>query len=77
MSDSNAELPLVRRTRRAAFVPPDPEQVAGPAVSRQWSLGARPSGQTQLPRNRKIAGNLPSWDPTPPGEVLVRRGSAT
>lgn len=77
MTETSASSPIVRRTQRAPFVPPNPEQADGPAVSRLWSLGARSSGRTELPRNRKIAGDLPSWDPTPPGEVLVRRGSAS
>lgn len=32
-----------------------------------------PNGKPQLSRERKIAGNLPDWDPVPPGELLIAR----
>jgi hypothetical protein len=68
---------VVRRTRRSPFVPPS-GQADGPAVSRELlSRGA--IGKPQMSRNRKIAGDLPDWDPLPPGEITVLRpnGSRT
>ena len=45
------------------------------AISRNWSTLSRPAGAppNQLGRQRKIAGDLPTWDPLPPGEQVVKR----
>ncbi|MET0932007.1 MAG: DUF2510 domain-containing protein [Aeromicrobium sp.] len=71
---------VVRRTRRAPFVPPDradpPDSTT--TVSRDWGLGLRSSKVKKdvgLTRNREIAGDLPSWSPLPPGELSVDRSS--
>lgn len=45
----------------------------GVTVSRNV-LGARATVKTKTSRERKIAGDLPEWEPLPPGELLVRRG---
>lgn len=72
---------IVRRTRRTQILPPLDEQeseVSGITVSRDWGLGLRSANSKKdsgLPRNRKIAGDLPDWAPLPPGELSVDRNS--
>lgn len=66
---------VLKRARPSLFKPPEPprdEQM----VSRNV-LGGNRVDKPELSRNRKIAGDLPSWDPTPPGEIHVmpRRSS--
>ncbi|MBS1696410.1 MAG: hypothetical protein JST91_29845 [Actinobacteria bacterium] len=60
---------VLRRARPAVFIAPQPEE--GTLVSRDIGLGRSLPKQPELSRNRKIAGNLPSWDPLPPGEIRV------
>lgn len=67
--------PVVRRTRLSPFIPPTPPDPT-PALIARDSL--RAGGRTpQLSRNRKIAGDLPDWEPLPPGEVRVTRRSSS
>jgi len=42
-------------------------------ISRSWALLTRSGAPSQMGRARKIAGDLPTWDPLPPGEQVVRR----
>ena len=63
---------VIRRTRRRPFIPPAPD--ADTTVVSRELLSRNKSAKPQLSRNRKIAGDLPGWDPLPPGEVVVRRG---
>ncbi|MCF6389348.1 hypothetical protein L2K20_20430 [Mycobacterium sp. MBM] len=73
--ESMSEAPpiVIRRARPSLFVPPNPsdqEQV----ISRDIGVQRRPQKQ-EISRNRKIAGNLPKWDPLPPGEIhVIHRG---
>lgn len=75
----NTDPVIVRRTRRAPFMPPQPSQdsnTAGAIVSRNWGIGLRSANAKKdsgLTRNRKIAGDLPEWSPLPPGELSVDR----
>ena len=64
--------PIVsRRARASVFVPPKPQD-QGQVISRDVG---RKTAQPKIPRNRKIAGNLPEWDPLPPGEIhVIHRG---
>jgi hypothetical protein len=64
---------VVRRTRRKPFIAPLNED-ATPAVSRE--LASRKPAKPQISRNRRIAGDLPDWDPLPPGEIVVARHRA-
>jgi hypothetical protein len=61
----------VRRTRRNPFIPPS-DHDQGPAVSRELLSRGR-AATAQLSRNRKVAGDLPDWDPLPPGEIILAR----
>ncbi|WP_156628664.1 hypothetical protein [Mycobacterium sp. 1274756.6] len=73
-TSSNGSDGIIRRTRRRPFIPPTPD-AENTVVSRE--LLSRGKGKkSQLPRNRKIAGDLPTWEPLPPGEIVVRRGEA-
>ena len=63
---------VVRRSVRLTFQPPAETPDELPTVSRTWAartIAAAP----KLPRERKMAGDLPSWSPAPPGSVPVRR----
>lgn len=53
----------------AAASPADSAVVVGRGLLRSKAAHQKP----QLSRERKIAGDLPSWDPVPPGEIAVRR----
>jgi len=66
---------VVRRGTRSAFSPPPADaSTTSPTVSRAWAAGrSGPAGVQQLSRQRKMAGDLPEWEPLPPGEILVRR----
>jgi hypothetical protein len=59
---------FIRRARSSAFIPPEPRE-HGQMISRD--NGLRRVDKPELTRNRRIAGNLPAWDPMPPGEVRV------
>ena len=64
----------VRRPRAAARLLPRVEPVdSGVVVSRNvlHSSAARSAPTTS--RERRIAGDLPDWEPLPPGELFVRR----
>ncbi|MFT4298207.1 MAG: hypothetical protein QM597_01000 [Aeromicrobium sp.] len=72
---------VVRRPGQSPFTPPEPEKASGPTplVSRDWGTGLRASGRKKdsgLTRNREVAGDLPEWSPTPPGELKVRRATS-
>lgn len=67
-----------RRAGRRPIAPPTPVPgVDALTVSRNWS-SSRPLGdrKPKLPRERKMAGDLPDWEPLPPGELTVRRPQA-
>lgn len=69
--------PLVGRPsgrRRPRFVE-KPKKQDDTLVARRNLLTATKTaaGQHQFSRERKIAGNLPDWDPMPPGEIRVAR----
>ncbi len=58
------------RSRMLARTPPPTGD--GVVVSRNV-LGTRNGTKPQTGRERKIAGELPEWEPLPPGELVVRR----
>lgn len=67
-----------RRAGRRPIAPPTQVQgVDALTVSRNWS-SSRPLGERKpkLTRERKMAGDLPDWEPLPPGELTVRRPQA-
>ncbi|WP_167349999.1 zinc ribbon domain-containing protein [Pseudoclavibacter helvolus] len=69
---------IIRRAGRRPIEPPTPVQgVDALTVSRTWS-SSRPLGERKpkLSRERKMAGDLPAWEPLPPGELNVRRPHA-
>lgn len=68
---------VIRRTRTSPFLPPPVREDAAPVISRGWAQAQSSSaGPSKLTKQRKMAGDLPDWEPLPPGEVLVRRGTA-
>lgn len=60
---------IIRRARSNVFVPPQPQH-EGQLISRDVGL-QRKIVKPEISRNRKIAGNLPAWDPLPPDEIHV------
>lgn len=60
---------VLRRARPAVFTPPLPDD--GKLIARELGLKAGLSKQSELSRNRKVAGDLPAWEPLPPGEIHV------
>lgn len=66
----------IRRPGRRFLPPAAPEQSQPTTVSRDFTKSRKRTETSKLSRNRKIAGDLPAWDPLPPGESPVnRRGS--
>lgn len=56
------------------FLPAPPRAAEAAVVVGRGFLSSKASPQKQqLSRERVIAGDLPSWDPMPPGEIAVRR----
>lgn len=73
------DITAVTRPRRSVVAAPQPVADEGPVISRSW-LGARSAAtpaEPQLTRERRMAGDLPAWEPLPPAELQVRRGSRT
>lgn len=70
------DLPQIRRRTRTMFVPraEDPNDVE--LIVSRGILNARQSKKPETSRKRLIAGNLPGWEPMPPGESLVNRPAA-
>lgn len=61
---------MLRRARPSVFIAPQPAN-EGQVLARDFSLRRGADKPKELTRNRKIAGNLPVWDPAPPGEIKV------
>lgn len=82
MSEPTTPIPpeapaVVRRPAASRFVPrgdtPPPE---APLVQRNVLRPGRDKGKALTGRERLVAGDLPEWEPLPPGELFVKRGSA-
>lgn len=74
MSENPADA-VVRRVPRARgkFTGRVPAAPAEDDLVARAILGARASATSRLSTNRVIAGDLPGWEPLPPGELSVRR----
>ncbi|NCD18376.1 MAG: hypothetical protein EOL89_00065 [Actinobacteria bacterium] len=76
-AEDGAPTVVVRRPRSSGkFVPrstptPDSDEVI---IGRNLLTSRNRDGKEQTPRERRIAGDLPAWEPLPPGELFVRRG---
>lgn len=57
----------VNDSGRAAATSPDEPTVA------PWARQPSVAVARKTNRSRRIVSTLPSWDPLPPGEILVRR----
>lgn len=65
---------LISRTRSSRFLPTDAASIDPAVVVGRGFLRSKVAPQKQqLSRERKIAGDLPAWEPMPPGEIAVRR----
>jgi hypothetical protein len=67
---------IVRRGGRAAqrLTPRPPAVAAEGVIVGRGLLERRSDRKPQTARQRKVAGELPEWEPLPPGELVVRRG---
>lgn len=66
----------VRRVRSAdRFTPRPPAEAenGGETIVARNIFGERTSKKPQISRERVIAGDLPEWEPLPPGELQVVR----
>jgi hypothetical protein len=73
-SANDAESPfIVRRSRSAGRLHLRPATTDTTIVGRDLLKARRPDQKPQTERQRKIAGDLPDWQPLPPGELPVRR----
>lgn len=71
-----APMPAVVRRPGRRFLPPSGEREQPVVVvSRDFARSGRKTVEKgkQIGRNRKMAGNLPAWDPLPSGENLINR----
>lgn len=72
---SSQEMPVVGRPaarRRPRFVePPRPETEALVNRRNLFEATARSAKSSKISRQRMIAGNLPDWEPMPPGGALI------
>lgn len=71
-----SEISINRRTASRVFLPPrlESEDEQSPIISRAWIGQGAKNAKKQLSGERKTAGDLPDWDPLPPGELVVVRG---
>lgn len=71
----SASMVLGRRNAIARFTKPAKPEQSTP-LRRDLLRSGQKSAEPEIGRQRKVAGNLPAWDPTPPSEILsVRRSS--
>lgn len=80
VGDPAAPPVIVRRGRSAERFVPKSEmpQDSGEVIVGRGLLGTRNHDRkSQTSRERQVAGDLPEWEPMPPGELLVRRPGST
>lgn len=71
--DDNAGAPQIVRRRQRMVSRPSTEG-EGPVVNRGILADvSRSASKPQTRRNRQLVGDLPDWDPLPPGEVTVSK----
>lgn len=63
---------VIRRGLSATRLVPAAPPAETTMISRQV-LAPRTTRRPETSRERKIAGDLPQWEPLPPGELFVRR----
>lgn len=71
--DSGSETFVIRRGLSATRLLPPPPPADTTVISRQVLRPRAGGSRPETSRERKIAGNLPQWEPLPPGELFVRR----
>lgn len=70
---SEGDALVIRRRTRAMFVPRPEDSANIDVIVSRGILNARKDRKPETSRNRVIAGDLPEWEPMPPGESLVNR----
>lgn len=74
--DSSQDHPVIRRRTRTMFAPRPQDQNEVELIVSRGILNARQAKKPETSRKRLIAGNLPEWEPLPPGESVVNRPRA-
>ena len=76
MNDNNQNTTVLRHTR-SRFIPrtEDPDQKTNRLVQRSVLHPTRNRPKPLTQRERLVAGDLPDWEPLPPGEIIVKRGA--
>lgn len=67
---AQAQAPVLGRRPSVQRFSAPPLDQSTPLVRRDLLRSGRKPSEPEIGRQRKIAGNLPAWEPTPPGEVL-------
>lgn len=76
MPDPADQTVAVRRPRAAQrLIPRELPADTGVVISRNVLRSSVTTAQAQTSRERRIAGDLPEWEPLPPGELFVTRPS--
>ncbi len=65
--------PTIRRGRAGERLRPRQQPLPESVVVSRGVLGSKSSSKPQTTRERRIAGDLPEWEPLPPGELRVHR----
>jgi len=52
------------------------DQPSSELAASLWARQKAPTEQRVTARVHKLVEDLPSWDPLPPGEIMVRRGGS-
>lgn len=76
--DESAEPTVVVRRPRSTgkFLPrvPQASDSSDVVIGRSLMTARNHDLKPQTSRERRIAGELPAWEPLPPGELFVKRG---
>lgn len=64
---------IVRGTRSGPRLVPRPAPPKDATIITRHMLRSASEQKPQTDRERKIAGDLPDWEPLPPGELTVKR----
>lgn len=60
---------VLQRGTSVRLIPQPPTGTSGVVLGRAPLQPTAQSRKQEITRNRKVAGNLPAWSPTPPGEI--------
>ncbi len=75
MAEDQIEQPVLRRpsAHTSRFQPRPAPETENAVLTRNTLRSSSGKADRQTNRERLIAGDLPGWEPLPPGEIAVRR----